>query len=42
MNSGSIAAGSSLDKDSKICVFTSSSIKEKATFVAASGNPIKK
>lgn len=45
-NSGAIntaiAANSSLDKDGKVCIFTSSSIKEKSLYVAASGNPIKK
>lgn len=37
-----MAANSSLDKDAKVCIFTSSSIKEKSIYVAASGNPIKK
>lgn len=37
-----MAANSSLDKDGKVCIFTASSSKEIPTYVAASGNPIKK
>ena len=39
--SGGLSNASSLDKDYKCCIFTSSS-KDKSSYVAVSGNPIKK